>query len=870
MVTSNTSTYYHNYYMYRDAHGTGLWEMLPWDMDRSLSVNAWRNHTYSSPPWTSDNPYLEKAILNPEMMNDIRVRVNEIVQNFFTSDIFIPMIDSLVAVLEPSVAQDTTDDVPDVQEWLNRIQKEKYYVNGYPAQLNWYFDNVQSSFVAERTPGIYPPDITFKWTPSVDPNGLPVYYNFFLTTGSRFQPEQTQVFENIQDTFLTIENIAEGNYYWKVISYGESEQEVESFDSRNPLTVKVMASVPCVISQNTTLFKGNSPYLVNCNVVVEPEAVLTIDEGVTLFFEKDAQLKIKGGFQVNGTKEQPVQFLPAYNGNSFDGLEFIDAQQAIQINYLCFTDGLIYSNNANIVINHCELIVSNRIFADSESILHHQFGKLDFLNSKVKGKNSGFGIRSEFAQQAIIDNSHFENLVNPILVSAAQGVNISNNHIMNASSNGISVNDSDFITIEKNRVFNCGNGIVTGSELNTFSDNIILKKNLIINCSTAIFVNNGCSALVDGNTLYKNETGIMLKEINPGLGGGQAIVVNSIISHTLGLVFATDDNSNYTVSYSICDNEILAGDGNLYGNPKFVSAVNNDFQLQATSPCIDTGDPSGPFDPDGTRADMGAFYFNQGSYNIIFNEINYKSSSDFDTEDWVELYNSDTVTAIISGWQFKDEKDDHIFVIPFGTEIEPGGFLVLCRNAGMFSEKHPDVTNYIGDFDFGLTSNGELIRLFNNAGVLINYVVYGVAYPWPSEPNGTGSTLELKNPFLDNRLPESWCASANSGTPGAINSCYMNTNQKENGLPFEATFFPNPVSDQVYIRINHFTGGHVFLKFFSSDGRQFFSTDKLLHGTGETLIELKTLRVNGVCLLKIDFLGNDDATHSTTIKFIAH
>ncbi|MCK4696300.1 MAG: T9SS type A sorting domain-containing protein, partial [Candidatus Cloacimonetes bacterium] len=33
-------------------------------------------------------------------------------------------------------------------------------------------------------------------------------------------------------------------------------------------------------------------------------------------------------------------------------------------------------------------------------------------------------------------------------------------------------------------------------------------------------------------------------------------------------------------------------------------------------PCIDTGDPSYPLDPDGTIADMGAFYFDQNQQEI--------------------------------------------------------------------------------------------------------------------------------------------------------------------------------------------------------------------------------------------------------------
>ncbi|MCK5694936.1 MAG: right-handed parallel beta-helix repeat-containing protein, partial [Bacteroidales bacterium] len=45
------------------------------------------------------------------------------------------------------------------------------------------------------------------------------------------------------------------------------------------------------------------------------------------------------------------------------------------------------------------------------------------------------------------------------------------------------------------------------------------------------------------------------------------------------------------------------GDGNINADPMFFG---DDYSLKIDSPCIDTGDPSSPFDPDGTRADMGA------------------------------------------------------------------------------------------------------------------------------------------------------------------------------------------------------------------------------------------------------------------------
>lgn len=49
----------------------------------------------------------------------------------------------------------------------------------------------------------------------------------------------------------------------------------------------------------------------------------------------------------------------------------------------------------------------------------------------------------------------------------------------------------------------------------------------------------------------------------------------------------------------------LPGENDIFVDPKFVSE--DDYHLQADSPCIDAGDPSPKYkDPDGTRCDLGA------------------------------------------------------------------------------------------------------------------------------------------------------------------------------------------------------------------------------------------------------------------------
>ncbi|MEZ5063932.1 MAG: DUF1565 domain-containing protein [bacterium] len=52
--------------------------------------------------------------------------------------------------------------------------------------------------------------------------------------------------------------------------------------------------------------------------------------------------------------------------------------------------------------------------------------------------------------------------------------------------------------------------------------------------------------------------------------------------------------------------------GNLDGDPQLTEPDSGDFALLPGSPAIDAGDPTLPFDPDGTIADIGPYYYDQG------------------------------------------------------------------------------------------------------------------------------------------------------------------------------------------------------------------------------------------------------------------
>jgi len=82
-----------------------------------------------------------------------------------------------------------------------------------------------------------------------------------------------------------------------------------------------------------------------------------------------------------------------------------------------------------------------------------------------------------------------------------------------------------------------------------------------------------------------------------------------------GREIGKDPAALVTVTYSDIKGG-YPGTGNLNTNPDFWNAPAGDFRLKPGSHCIDAGDPASKPDPDGTRADMGARYFDPAYLGI--------------------------------------------------------------------------------------------------------------------------------------------------------------------------------------------------------------------------------------------------------------
>ena len=162
---------------------------------------------------------------------------------------------------------------------------------------------------------------------------------------------------------------------------------------------------------------------------------------------------------------------------------------------------------------------------------------------------------------------------------------------------------------------------------------------------------------------------------------------------------------------------------------------------------------------------------------VVINEIHYNAANTQDSDDWVELHNPNDYAVDMSYWFFSDSDDEHRYYFSPGSILAEGDFRVLVRNPVDFAAVYPTVSVAEGPIGFGFAGSGELLRLFNAEGQLIDSVRYDDQSPWPTAADGQGASLALVNPYLNNAEARFWSASANGGTPGGANKDVLVANE---------------------------------------------------------------------------------------------
>ncbi|MGA2245783.1 MAG: lamin tail domain-containing protein [Verrucomicrobiota bacterium] len=158
--------------------------------------------------------------------------------------------------------------------------------------------------------------------------------------------------------------------------------------------------------------------------------------------------------------------------------------------------------------------------------------------------------------------------------------------------------------------------------------------------------------------------------------------------------------------------------------------------------------------------------------HVVFNEIMYAPAAP--DASFLELFNNSTNTTFnLSGWQLPELG----YSFPNGSELGPRGFLTLANNQPAFAAAY-GATNLVFDVFGGTLRPGQPLTLLQTNGtgsnsLTVTEVEFDSVAPWPTNANGTGSSLQLIDPRQDNWRVGNWAvaaASAAPATPGTTNS----------------------------------------------------------------------------------------------------
>ena len=421
-----------------------------------------------------------------------------------------------------------------------------------------------------------------------------------------------------------------------------------------------------------TWYEASSPYYIAGNITIQAGDTLTIEPGVEVnFLNGMYSLNVNGFLEAIGTEADSISFTGGFciimtadsssliycSISSFSNRMCVAGSSSPEISHSRFDNNaqaIDWESTSDATISDC--VISNS--TDYGGILWWSLADLTLVDCVICDNTSsypGAGVRAIAGDRAVAGGT--VEFINCTItanstekygggVSFTDGTaiftncTISNNYAGNQGG-GVSVNygTATFTecTIKGNDGFssatptNGGGGISLYNSSGTLSYCTVFD-NFTFDYGGGIAVTNGDLVLdhcsIVGNEAWDYGSGISI------VSGGTADITNSIISYnfddysiynegtvTLGYSdfygnTSGDISGNVPSGFGDLDRVNYNGDScdvfyNIFLDPVFVDLASGDLHLLAGSPCIDAGDPTFPYDPDGTITDMGRYYFNQ-------------------------------------------------------------------------------------------------------------------------------------------------------------------------------------------------------------------------------------------------------------------
>jgi len=149
---------------------------------------------------------------------------------------------------------------------------------------------------------------------------------------------------------------------------------------------------------------------------------------------------------------------------------------------------------------------------------------------------------------------------------------------------------------------------------------------------------------------------------------------------------------------------------------------------------------------------------------VVFSEINYHPPGGEKALEWVEIVNVSDRLIDLTGWRLTKAVS---YTFPDGVTLQPGEVAVVAADPARFASRWG--FQPLGPFAGTLADRGEVLRLRDGEGLLVDQVAWADDGPWPRAPDGGGKTLVRLSPLLAGSAPGAWRASErDGGRPGEV------------------------------------------------------------------------------------------------------
>ena len=330
------------------------------------------------------------------------------------------------------------------------------------------------------------------------------------------------------------------------------------------------------ITQDTTWTLVDSPFIVSKNILVYPNATLTIEPGVEVRFGQNLHLLIRGHLSAEGNAKAIVFTSNNDHPNPGDwyGIWFDDSSSSI-LNNVTIT----YAHHGVYAVNSSVSIRNSRVYFASENGLAATQSTVALENSVVTNCSVN-GLASTASTMNVQYCNITNNVESGVNITGSGNVNVEHTMIM-SNGNGIVVtgNSTSGVQILHNRIFaNINNGFCIDAMVHS---DITIFNNTVSANDYGFYISSPTSTYIGNNSVSFNNVGFYYVQ------GSHQAVHNDIYSNQAGMnvtagMTVVDAECNYWGSSNGPYNEWLNPQGR--GNPVGGNGTDLDFLFYLTHP----------------------------------------------------------------------------------------------------------------------------------------------------------------------------------------------------------------------------------------------------------------------------------------------